>query len=266
MSVDYFDTANAAIYLAALILTVFALYRAIEFRRVLVGRVYKVRANWTAVFLLATMFFYIDTSGEVPYLASDGGATGFLVIAAALVLFVDSNIRAAQETDFFHRDTLRWRVFGKPAVIAMLCSVVIVLLVIVSQGFANIATWGLTSTSPAWVDVGGLQYFVVLGVVLAYGAATLIVVGRRTQDRTMRRFVRMLGFSLLGFVLFFTIWIPLAYFGTDASDIGSELFFIVAAYYLYKAVMSFSPVGRVEVGVQSAPSVSAGAPPSSPVA
>ena len=257
MSVDYIDLANAALFLASIALTVFALYRAIEFRRVLVGRVYKDRANWTAVFLVATMFFFIDTSGEVPYLSSDGGATGFLVIAAALVLFVDSNIRAAQETDFFHRDTFRWRIFGKPAVIAMLCSVAIVVLVIAAQGFANIATWGMTSTSPAWVDVGGFQYFTVLGVVITYGAASIITAGRRTQDRTMRRFVRMLGISLLGFVVFFTIWIPLAYFGTDASDIGSELFLVVAAYYLYKAVMSFSPVGHVEVGAGSIPLVSA---------
>jgi len=246
-------------------LTACAAYRAFEFRRVLVGRAYQNRANWTAIFLLANIFFYIDGQGILPYLSSDGGVPGFLVFALALVLFVDSNIRAAEETDFFHRDALRWRAFGKPAVLAMLCSVIIVLLVIVAQGFANIATWGLTSTSPLWVVVGGLQYFVVLAVVLVYGAASLITAGRRTEDITMRRFVRMLGLSLLGFVLFFTVWIPLAAFGNDASDIGSEVFLIVAAYYLYKAVMSFSPVGRVELGAESGKVVPA-APAGSPAA
>jgi len=247
----------------ALVLTVFALYRAIEFRRLLVGRVYRNRANWTAVFLLATLFFYLDSSGQVPYLSLDGGVPGFAVIAVALNLFVDSSIRAAQETDFFHRDTFRWQVFGKPAVIAMICSVAIVGLVIVAEGFASIATWGLTSDSPLWVDLGGFQYFAVLGVVLVYGAVSLVTAARRTEDHTMRRFVRMLGLSLLGFVIFFTIWIPLAYFGNDASNIGSELFLIVAGYYLYMAVMSFSPVGRVEVDAGSVPPVSVGAPSTS---
>ena len=250
MSIDYTDLASGAVILAASVLIVFALYRAVEFRRVLVGHVYKDRANWTVVFLLATLFFFIDGQGVLPYLSSDGGVPGFAVIAIALVLFVDSNIRAVQETDFFHRDALRWRVYGRPAVIAMLCSLVVVGLVIVSVGFNNIATWGLTSNSPWWVDVGGLQYFAVLGVVLAYGAAALITAARRTQDLTMRRFVRMLGLSLLGFVLFFTIWIPLSAFGAFATNVGSEVFLVVAAFYLYRAVMAFSPVGRVEEGAE----------------
>ena len=252
------------VIIAAMILTVLAALRAIEFRRVLIGRVYQNRANWTIVFLLANLFFYIDGQGLLPYLSSDGGVPGFLVIAAALVLFVDSNVRAAQETDFFHRDTLRWRVFGKPAVMAMLCSVIIVVLVIVAVGFASIATWGLTSTSPLWVDIGGFQYFFVLGAVLVYGAASMITAGRRTQDRTMKRFVRLLGYALLGFVVFFTIWIPLSYFGNDASDLGSEVFLVVAAYYLYKAVMSFSPVRRLELGVEAVTPNSASLPQTSP--
>ena len=260
MSVDYLDLASDAVLLVASLLTVFALYRAAEFRRVLVGGAYRNRANWTVVFLVATLFFFIDGSGVLPYLSSDGGVPGFAVIAVALVLFVDGNIRAVQETDFFHRDALRWRAYGKPAVIAMICSLAVVGLVIVATGFNNIATWGLTNNSPWWVYVGGLQYFVVLGVVLVYGAAALITVARRTRDSTMRKFVRMLGLSLLGFVLFFTIWIPLSVFGAFVTDVGSEVFLIIAAYYLYRAVMSFSPVGRVETGVESATPISADGP------
>jgi len=246
------------VLLATMVVVAFAAYRAVEFRRVLVGPSYRNRANWTVVFLLAYLFFLIDGQGLLPYLSADGGVPGFIVITIALVLFVDSNIRAAQETDFFHRDTLRWRVFGKPAVIAMVCSLATVGLVIVAVGFASLATWGLTSTSPVWVDLGALQYFVVLGVVLVYGASSLITAGRRTQDRTMKRFVRMLGLSLLGFVLFFTIWIPLSLISLDVGNLGSELFLIVASYYLYKAVMSFSPVGRVVAGAESGPPVSTG--------
>ncbi|HEY6283595.1 MAG TPA: hypothetical protein VIW22_06690, partial [Nitrososphaerales archaeon] len=156
-----------------------------------------------------------------------------------LVLFVDSSIRAAQETDFFHRDTLHWRTFGRPAVAIVFSSgVILSLIFFTSPPFSD--------SSPLWVVIGTLQYFVVLGVVLTIAAGSLIVAARRTEDRTMRRFVRMLGFSLLGYILFFTIWIPLGYFGTNVENVGSDLFILVASYFLYQSVMSLSPLGRID--------------------
>jgi len=86
----------------------------------------------------------------------------------------------------------------------------------------------------------------VLIVESIYGTATLIVAARRSQDRTMKRFIRMLGLSLLGLVLFFTVWIPIDYFAPGVGDFLSEFGFVMAAYYLYKAVMSLSLLGRIE--------------------
>jgi hypothetical protein len=65
----------------------------------------------------------------------------------------------------------------------------------------------------------------------------------------MRRFVRTLGLAIVCMVIFFTIWIPFQPFSVTVQDLGnliSELFIPAAAYYLYLAVMSLSPVGHVE--------------------
>ncbi|HEY6283611.1 MAG TPA: hypothetical protein VIW22_06775, partial [Nitrososphaerales archaeon] len=84
--------ADVALNLVALGVSLFAFYRAIAFGRVLVGGTYKRRANWTAVFLLAVLFFFLNNSGFIPYLSFGGGGPGILVVTVALVLFVDSSI------------------------------------------------------------------------------------------------------------------------------------------------------------------------------
>jgi hypothetical protein len=53
-------------------------------------------------------------------------------------------------------------------------------------------------------------------------------------------------------VLFFTTWLPFTPFSVTVQDLGnliSELFVPAAAYYLYLAVMSLSPVGRLDKDV-----------------
>ena len=256
MATDYFPLAEDAVGLIATAITILALYRAVGFGRVLVRGTYRRRAIWTAVFLLATLFFFLNTSG-IPYLSFGAGGPGIIVVTFAMVLFVDGSVRAAQDTDFFHRDTFRWRTLGRPAVIVTIVSGTILLLgALTPEGSAYVNS--LSTNPPAWVVVGVFQYFVVLGVVIPYGAASLIVAARRTEDRTMKRFVKMLGFSLLGFVLFFTTWIPLALISNDVSNLGSDIFTIPAAFYLYQAAMSLSPLGRIDRSVES----SLEAPPS----
>ena len=243
MPIDYAFVAYAsAVTVVTSVILAFAFYRAIEFSRVLVGGIYKSRAIWTAVFLASVAFLFVDSSGFVPYLSSfDMSNAGFMLIGVALPLFINSNVRTAQETDFFHRDALRWRLFGKAAVVVMLFSVALTVAVITYSPEV------LFGSSPLWwVTLGYAQYFFLEIIIAAYGAASLIVAARRTQDRTMKRFVRMLGLSLLGLVIFFTVWIPIDYFVPGLGDDLSYLGFVMTAYYLYRAVMSLSPLGRVE--------------------
>jgi hypothetical protein len=242
MSIDYLFVWSVFAIVVASVILIFSLYRAVEFGRVLVGGIYKSRAKWTAVFLASTVFLLVDSNGYVPYLSSfDMSNAGFMVTTVALPLFINGNIRAAQASDFFHRDPLHWLTLEKAIIVAALASVAIsVAVILYSPGV-------LSGSSPLWwVNLGYAQYFFLLIVVSTYGAASLIVAARRTQDRTMRRFVRMLGLSLLGLVIYFTVWIPIDYFAPSVGDAISFLGFIMTAYFLYRAVMSLSPLGKVE--------------------
>jgi uncharacterized membrane protein YccF (DUF307 family) len=106
--------------------------------------------------------------------------------------------------------------------------------------------------------VGVIVWFAAIALVFSYSAAALVVGARRTPERSMRRFVRMASLALICMLLFFTVWIPFQPFSVTVADLGnliSDLFIPVAGYFLYLAVMSLSPVGRVEkeVGPASKP-------------
>ena len=242
MAVDYLDSAAGLSVLVASVILVFSFYRAIEFGRVLVAGTYKSRAKWTAVFLASAVFLLLDSNGLVPYLSSiDAADTGFVLITVALPLFVNSNIRTARESDFFHRDALHWRSLWRVTMTVVLCSVA------VSGASIAYSPGVLTGTSSVlWANLGYPVSFFVLIIVSIYGGGSLTVAARRTQDQTMKKFVRMLGLALLGLFFYFTVWAPIDYFAPGVGDAISELGFIMSAYYLYRAVMSLSPLGKIE--------------------
>jgi hypothetical protein len=164
----------------------------------------------------------------------------FPLIAIVLVVFVDSSIKVAGETDFFHRGSLGWERVRKPFVVLLVAELAIVT--------SDVYAFG-TSMSSLLAILGVSQFFVVLALIFSWGAAALTVGARRTADRSLRRFARMLGLVVICFVLFLTVWIPFAPFSLTIKDVGStiSIFFATAgAYFLYLAVMSLSPVGHVE--------------------
>jgi hypothetical protein len=245
MSTDVVDLTEDAYILISTALLIVAGYRAVEVSRVLVGRVYRYRAYWTLGLILAFLFFVAASNfPNIPVVSWGGGTLGFLVATYALFLFVDSNIRMAKELDFFHREILRWQAFRLPIVGALTIT-----------GALSILALALFPPGdlPIWAGVSIVSYFAVLGVVLVYSSAALIVGSRRTPDAAMKKFVRMLSFTLVCLALYFTIWLPLSYFGTDVENFGSDFFVIPAAYFIYRAVMSLSPLGHVEKEVSATP-------------
>jgi hypothetical protein len=135
---------------------------------------------------------------------------------------------------------LRWQTFRFPIIGALTITGVLSILSLALFPSGDLAT------VLVWAGVSIFVYFAALGVALVYSSAALIIGARRTLDAALKKFVRTLAFTLICFALFFTIWIPLAYFGTDVENLGSDFFVIPAAYFIYRAVMSLSPVGRVE--------------------
>ena len=214
-------------------------YRAVEIGRVSVSAVYRRRAFWTAALVVLLVLIEIDS-----LLPSTGpssnplGAVSYLLGGLSLVLFevvffafIDGAVIVAMDRDFFHRDTLRWKRLRSafyPIVIA--CALVSVL----GGGY-------------------GLNFFPGVGtlfLLIAYGysAAALVVSSGRTADMTLKRYVKMLGFSALGVVA--AILDQIAY-SWSGYNLPLGVVFIVISYLLYRAVMSLSPVGRVEKAVSA---------------
>ena len=78
----------------------------------------------------------------------------------------------------------------------------------------------------------------------------------------MKSFVRMLCLWMLGLMLFITIWIPIGYFSAELGSFVSWLFPLLTVYYLYQAVMSLSPLGRVEANQRNVTMVPLSSPTS----
>jgi hypothetical protein len=224
--------------LAAAAIALLAAYRSLTIARSLVTRVYRSRAYWLAALMI--IFAAFDLSGDVTTsLGSDINTVLFFVFLFALLIFIDSNVAVAREIDFFHKDVLRWQTTRVP---------LFTVLVITSA----IGIFGFASSASALVS--GLVlfgYFTVLGVAFAYSGAAMILIARRTYDRTMKKFVKMLGFAILCYVLFLTLWIPLDAIYPSLGDVVTDFIAIGAAYFFYKAAMSLSPVGKVVAEVAS---------------
>jgi len=233
---DIINAAQYPIFIVGIGIFLFATYRASTIAKVLVKGAYRNRAIWTGGTAISLILFTLATGLPA---SNPLGSLAFFLILLILFAFVDSSVRVAQETDFFHRSPLGWQRLRKPLYGIILGYTAIAVLLISLIG----------STAAAVSLVGEAIWFIIAGVSLSYSAAALVVGARRTPERSLRRFVRMLGLTIICMILFFTVWIPFIPFSPTIQDFGSllsELFIPGAAYYLYRAVMSLSPVGRLE--------------------
>lgn len=186
---------------------------------------------------MMAFFLFGTVTGFVPFL----GVVSFVLFLAALIVllvFIDGTMLAAMEIDFFHRNTLHWRQVRVPFFIVWLVSVPL--------GF-------LDPGPPFWATIFVVQFLIVLGLILGFSVAALVAAARRTPDRTLKRHVRLLGVSLALFVSTFLITSTFPF----PSVLAGYLLGPVSVFFLYLAVMSLSPVRKIEKEVVSAvPTVS----------
>jgi hypothetical protein len=237
---DILNAAGVPVALVAIGIFLFGTYRAFAIGKVLVRGTYRNRALWSGGTMIGLVLLII--ASNLPP-SNPLSPLSFLVIMVVLFAFVDSSIKVAQEMDFFHRSLLGWGRLRKPAYV-----------ILIGISLVGMLGFIFAPTNSVLSGVGVLLWFSVGAGSIAYGAAALLIGARRTPDRSMQRFVRMLGMAIICMVLFFTIWLPFTPFSVTVQDLGSlisELFLPAAAYYLYLAVMSLSPVGHVEKEVIS---------------
>lgn len=244
MSVDIVSLVNSLRLLASMGIFLLGSYRAVTIGRATVSRVYRNRAFWTAAIMIGftiTNFLDLTSLPSLIAVSAIGDILGTLPYAAEILLlfaFIDGTILAGMETDFFHRDTLKWRSARKPLYVAFLVSVGVV--------FSIFSLPNNPSSLPTVAIASVYSSIAAIFAIFGFSAATLIVVSRRTPDRTMKIFLRYLGFALGVFVL---DNVMTSILGGDAAALADDALSLVAAYLVYRAVMFLSPLGKVEKGV-----------------
>ncbi len=236
MSIDIVNLLETIAGLAAGAVALLAVYRSLTIGKSLVTRIYRTRAYWLAVLMIIYAAFALD--GLFPTntaLESDISDILFSLFLFALLVFIDSNVAVAREIDFFHRDILHWRTARSPLFAAIVAGTVIGIGV-------TIVVKNPTSGFAAYALVG---YFILLGVAFAYSGAAMFVIARRTYDRTMKKFVKMLGFAILSYVLYLTLFIPLDAIYPHLGDVVTDFIAVAAAYFFYNSAMSLSFVGSI---------------------
>jgi hypothetical protein len=239
MSSDYataYDILSLALILAELGLLTLGALRAFQMSRGLVDATYRNRARWAAsaasiiaiAIALANFLAPRISTAAADLLIFVTFAAGFI----AMFAFADSTVLVTIQSDFFHRNILRWTRVRRPAWVAILACTAI-----------DAALGGFT--------LFFVVFLVVIFTSVGYAAAALIVGARRTQDKTLKRHVKLLGWAL-------AVLLPSAFLSTfGSSDVAANLIsgagFVVGFYVFYRALMSLTPLGHVEKHVTTIP-------------
>lgn len=243
MSSDIVLTVYYVANVVALVILAFGAFRAFQIGRFFVNRTYRSRAYTGGALMFVIMLG--TSTGLITLPNSDFGvAVGELAFGAILVFlmaFLDRGIFVAMDGDIFHRDILRWKSARLAAYAVLIASVIV----------ANAADFLPYSGSSLIVVLATNQLLVVVPILFAYAVVSLLVGGRRTPDRTVKRHIRLLG---IGFT-FFIVAFPFFGVTADAAIVFANVVIIFADWFLYRAVMSLSDVGKVraleQVGLTS---------------
>jgi hypothetical protein len=232
MSIDFVYLLEGGAGLATVAVALLTVYRSITIGKSLVTRVYRSRAYWLALLMIILV---VDNLPFPPSSAIGSflGFYGFFVFLFAFIIFIDSNVAVAREIDFFHKDILHWRKVRIP------------MFAILGAYTVAAAIFSPAAATSIVVGIGIVGYFTMLGAIFVYAGVAMFVIGRRTYDQTMRTFIKMLGFAVLCYLLFVTIWLPLDFVYPNLGDILTDFILIGGAYFFYKAAMSLSFVGRI---------------------
>jgi hypothetical protein len=254
MSVDAVSVIDTASGLVSLIILILAAYRGAELGSALTSRVYRSRAFW-----IAALCVMIALQSQIPDSWETGGLpifelTFFLMISVFFV-FIDTTVSVALDTDFFHRNSLRWRQARFVAYPIVIGWVVIFLAVTYLSG--------LTSP-PAWVSAiqNGPEGVLFIAAIL-YSILALVIGARRSPDKTLGRHILLLATF---FAIFIATTLMFNYTSILPVDLLSDLLTVIGSYVLYRAVMTLSPLGHIEkeVSAASKPSLGSGIQPGRP--
>jgi hypothetical protein len=228
MSSDILPVLQGIAEIVAVVIFLFAAFRAVTIGRALVNRVHQNRAYVTAIFAIIAVAGQLVPSSWVVVIPI------YNFFFAIIFVLVDTTILVSLDTDFFHRNTLRWR---QVRLVAYLIIVAIEIGAFVTNYLPNFL----------YTLVGEIYLAAVIALgtfVSVYSTLTAIVSARRSSDIPLRRFMEYTGILLLLYLVNTLIYVLV----TEAI---APFLLIVFGYVTYQMAMSLSPVGKIQKGVEA---------------
>ena len=217
--------------LVAVIISSLAANYSFRMSRILFERIYRSRAMWTGFFaIILIVLLVVDSltsifSGSlsieaIPVASRIPQVVAVIVFVLIFAAWIDSTIRIAISQDFFHRNTLRW-------------------------ASLRYLFWASILPLSLLYVLDHQAFYAFAPIPLVYAAATLLVSGIRTRNRTMRAYLRWIGLLVLsGSIFNFLIYL------IPFPNLFPNLFGgVVLAYFLYRAAKSLSPTSKLELGM-----------------
>jgi hypothetical protein len=236
----------ALCYLIAMGILALGTYRALKIRGALAHTIYRSRALGLA--LVAVLYTIVLITDLVPYPNQTDLVTAtlitltfnlpYLVFAFMMFVSVDRTILVAIDMDLFLRNTLRWPRLRLPLYALVLASFALVL---VANPFLFL------QNPPTWATTADLAFYPLFLIPLGISAVALALSARRSLEDTMRRFVAFFSVSVAFFITDSILFNYVYYFYyTPALQFVDDLVIIAATYFLYRAIVSLTPLGKVE--------------------
>jgi len=233
-------------YLIAMAILALGAYRASKIRRALAQPIYRSRALRLA--LVAVLYMIALASDLLPYPNTTDLITASMITLAlnlpyfvfAFMMFasVDKTILVAIDMDLLQRNTLRWPRLRLPLYALVLGAIVLIL---VANPFLYL------QTPPFWATTADLAFYPIFLVPLCISAVALTLSARRSLEKTMGRFVARFGVAVAFFITDFVLFNYVYYFYyTPVLQFADNLVIIAATFFLYRAIISLTPLGKVE--------------------
>ena len=233
-------------YLIAMGILGLGTYRAFKIRRALAHPIYRSRALWLA--LVAVLYIIVLFTDLMPYPNQTNLVTATLITLAvtlpylvfAFMMFssVDRTILVAIDMDLFRRNTFQWPRLRSPVYASVLGSF---FLILVANPFLYL------QNPPLWATTADLAFYPLFLIPLVISAIALALSARRSMESTMKRFVGLFSVSVAFFIADSILFNYVYYFYyTPALQLVDNLVIIAATYFLYRAITSLTPLGRVE--------------------
>jgi len=240
MSSEVLPALQGIATVAAMVIFLFAALRAVAIGRALVNRVYRTRAYVMGIFgVLTAVNYAIPPSWVIAGMPVADMPYGLVLLF--LFILLDTTILVSLDSDFFHRNTLRWRqvrLVAYPLSVGITAVTTVGGLLIIGGYLPS--NYNGTQAGEIILGAGAL----ILGFSLVSSLLTATITARRCSDTTLRRFMQYLGILVFLYLVNTLIW-------TLITMAVTPFLQVLYAYVTYRMVMSLSPVGKVQVAVDA---------------